>query len=617
MNRKTNPARLIITMVTVLVTAGGFSQTPYTTFDAFAAFAGNASSADYLESGIGGQPEAIGISQSTGYKNEAGLLYLLYGMPAASHFTTVWTGNGVDQMNFYALTATIDGVEMQPGDEIAVFDGEYCVGVGILTEVLDVTHYLTFIASRNDAEPPDVNGYVPGNTIIFKLWDASAQQEVTSVEVEYTAGSGIFEVNGTASFYINGFTSGEQSIPLTAGWNIFSLAVAPEDIGMENIVQPLVDSGTLVKVQDELGNAIEYVFPIGWVNSIGDWSMTEGYKIKVSENTSLVVTGAPIPLPAEIPVKNGWNIIGYPVMELQPALEVLSDLMDDGHLIKVQDEAGSAIEYVFPIGWVDNIEVFEPGEGYKVKVNTDDTIVVEEQGSLKSTHTVEHNVSLPVHFKPVYEGHGLDHMNVYLTSVRLNDRPPEPGDEVGLFDGDRCVGVGVVAADGLPYLSLAASKDDPGTAEADGFVAGSPIRIKIWSSRYADEISVDKPAFLPGYDNRFDPMATTVASLNVTSTGLPGGEMLTTGLGDNYPNPFSTETMLEFTLGETSTVDISIYNLLGVKVRTLVHQAMESGAHATLWDATDHRGARVPAGIYICRMVAGSYVSVKSLDVIR
>ena len=45
----------------------------------------------------------------------------------AQHFIPVWTGNGVDHMNFYALSATLDDIDLQPGDEIAVFDGDYCV----------------------------------------------------------------------------------------------------------------------------------------------------------------------------------------------------------------------------------------------------------------------------------------------------------------------------------------------------------------------------------------------------------------------------------------------------------------------------------------------------------
>ena len=46
-----------------------------------------------------------------------------------SHFSVVWSGNGLDQMNVNVMSATLDGNPLQTGDEIAVFDGRYCVGV--------------------------------------------------------------------------------------------------------------------------------------------------------------------------------------------------------------------------------------------------------------------------------------------------------------------------------------------------------------------------------------------------------------------------------------------------------------------------------------------------------
>jgi len=78
-----------------------------------------------------------------------GLLYLVIflsvssGLAAQGHFATVWSGNGVDHMNFYVTTATIEDQNMQAGDEIAVFDASFCVGVGVLTEeIIEGSSYL-------------------------------------------------------------------------------------------------------------------------------------------------------------------------------------------------------------------------------------------------------------------------------------------------------------------------------------------------------------------------------------------------------------------------------------------------------------------------------------------
>ena len=45
-------------------------------------------------------------------------------------------------MNFYVSNATLDDVDLQPGDIIGVFDGNLCVGVGVLTEVLTGSNLL-------------------------------------------------------------------------------------------------------------------------------------------------------------------------------------------------------------------------------------------------------------------------------------------------------------------------------------------------------------------------------------------------------------------------------------------------------------------------------------------
>lgn len=64
------------------------------------------------------------------------LAFAVVELQAQSCFTKVWSGNGLDQVNFYITRATFNGTPLQPGDEIAVFDGDYCVGVSVLTEVL-------------------------------------------------------------------------------------------------------------------------------------------------------------------------------------------------------------------------------------------------------------------------------------------------------------------------------------------------------------------------------------------------------------------------------------------------------------------------------------------------
>ena len=118
--------------------------------------------------------------------------------------------------------------------------------------------------------------------------------------------------------------------------------------------------------------------------------------------------------------------------------------------------------------------------------------------------------------------------------------------------------------------------------------------------------------YLPGYSAVFEPLGTTVAGLSLESTGL---STWITSLGDNYPNPFSMETTIPYTLGKTEQVELAIYNVLGQRVTTLIKTTQEPGSYEITWDGANNRQEKVKAGIYFCRMVAGNEVLVKTIEV--
>ncbi|MCK4297780.1 MAG: T9SS type A sorting domain-containing protein, partial [Candidatus Marinimicrobia bacterium] len=67
----------------------------------------------------------------------------------------------------------------------------------------------------------------------------------------------------------------------------------------------------------------------------------------------------------------------------------------------------------------------------------------------------------------------------------------------------------------------------------------------------------------------------------------------------NYPNPFNPETTIEYALPHASKVNISIYNVLGQKIRTLSDTKKIEGYYKVIWDGKNDRGEIVPTGIYL------------------
>jgi len=74
----------------------------------------------------------------------------------------------------------------------------------------------------------------------------------------------------------------------------------------------------------------------------------------------------------------------------------------------------------------------------------------------------------------------------------------------------------------------------------------------------------------------------------------------------NYPNPFNPATEITYRLPDPGKVDITVFNLLGQRVRALVSEAQEAGLHKITWDATDDRGSLLSGGTYFYLIEAGS-----------
>jgi len=88
-------------------------------------------------------------------------------------------------------------------------------------------------------------------------------------------------------------------------------------------------------------------------------------------------------------------------------------------------------------------------------------------------------------------------------------------------------------------------------------------------------------------------------------------------LEQNYPNPFNAETMIKYQLPQNAKVQLSIFNLLGQEIRTLVSEQKNAGYHTIVWNGKDNTGKDVVSGVYVCRIKAGEFVEERKMVVIR
>ena len=88
-------------------------------------------------------------------------------------------------------------------------------------------------------------------------------------------------------------------------------------------------------------------------------------------------------------------------------------------------------------------------------------------------------------------------------------------------------------------------------------------------------------------------------------------------LWQNYPNPFNPVTSIDYALPKREHTLITIYDIAGRQVKTLVDKVEESGYKSVTWDGTDNFGQPITAGVYIYRMKAGRYLENRKMVLLR
>jgi pectinesterase len=83
-------------------------------------------------------------------------------------------------------------------------------------------------------------------------------------------------------------------------------------------------------------------------------------------------------------------------------------------------------------------------------------------------------------------------------------------------------------------------------------------------------------------------------------------------LEQNYPNPFNPSTKIAYNLTKADLVNISVYNMLGQKVKTIVDKPMSAGRHVITFNA-----GRLPSGVYLYRIKSGEFIQVQKMTLLK
>lgn len=88
-------------------------------------------------------------------------------------------------------------------------------------------------------------------------------------------------------------------------------------------------------------------------------------------------------------------------------------------------------------------------------------------------------------------------------------------------------------------------------------------------------------------------------------------------LNQNYPNPFNPTTNIRFSLPTEQHVKLEVYSITGALVKTILNESISAGNKEVAWDGTATSGEKVASGMYLYRLQAGNFVSVKKMVMLK
>jgi len=562
------------------------------------------------------------------------------------HFT--FTANTGDNYAIVVDSTSLD-CDLSDCDEIGVFDGDLCVGASVFRGQWP----LGITAWKDDTQTGDVDGYVSGNPMTFKIWYSTSDSEIENFDVIYESGNGTFDSGPFARLSLlccnppppptsfsayNGCNSVTYSWGAVAGADGYCVYINGDSVwcGTEtshqfNDLEPVVQMFRVASYNEcglgELSTGLGKT-PLAIPDVPSWWSASSdrcGYISITWENVDrdggylIYRDGGNEPIDT-----TGHDITSYvdSVTGLHEySVSAFNYTCGESEKSEIATGTGrttpSAVQPVMsPL--VNKISIDWPVEAsastYELEVIT--------PASMGDTAISMSDIGLVFTLPTDLDGLALSGLYwVELTCLNDCGRSNTLVDSVELFhiggqvvdraqdDTLRSVWVYIGSGDGSALRSAEVDSTLTNQYGHYRFVV-APGLYEVWrDSIYGDTYSIDVTD-APVDGKNFD-VITDVREIE--SPDLPNSY----SLAQNYPNPFNPQTQVEFTIPRASFVEIHIYNILGKRLRTLVSERLSAGRKVVTWDGTDDRGMPVSSGVYFYQIRAEGFAEARKMLLLK
>ncbi|MDC1038378.1 choice-of-anchor J domain-containing protein [Candidatus Marinimicrobia bacterium] len=170
--------------------------------------------------------------------------------------------------------------------------------------------------------------------------------------------------------------------------------------------------------------------------------------------------------------------------------------------------------------------------------------------------------------------------------------------------------IAIKEGDDFTWLTVSPYK---GTAVATGNLNDS-ISVQIGVYGTDDNFTIAEDIVVASDNTELTVQIGVGVEVAIDESGLTPFEF---ALHQNYPNPFNPETKIQIDVAEKSHVTVSIFNIMGQKVATLVNGTMDMGIYQIKWSGLSDQGNALPSGMYFYEMKSATYHSVKKLVLVK
>ena len=317
---------------------------------------------------------------------------------------------------------------------------------------------------------------------------------------------------------------------------------------------------------------------MGWLGSIQNISPLDGYWISLSNSDEIFIDGLPLGDAVVYDLNYGANLISYPFLYdsfLSNALPENSNEFLEGVIGQ-----GVASTYIEGLGWIGSLEAFQQGGGYWLKSNTETEFSYLDQGDFATRVHVNSQESSNQDFafhQTTKQGFYFI-KDIHSESVNVTE-----GDWIVAYNDNIVVGSRQWSGN---YTDIPAMGTDSNPNSIGYLLNGQIPSFKLITSN-------GKEYSLEGDVLSWSDLGIQILDLHVVEELQPHKFTLE----PSYPNPFNPSTTINYTVSETSYLNLSIYNMKGQLINILHDGIVEPGFYEKTWNASEFS-----SGIYIVKM---------------